>query len=320
MTELFNEMAIVDDTIEEEDRVVYLLASLPDSFNTLVTALEANEDVPKMEVVTEQLLHAERKQKEKASVDCSGEKAMALKFKGRGPRCHYSKKMGHIQKNCWERIKAKRKAEQDGPVKRDAVGLVTSHVLGVSEPTSHWIVDSGATCHICNSEELFEVFHPLQVPQQVTLGDGHKLEAVGTGVVTLKLKLREGEFKIGKLSDVLYVPKLAYNLLNIPKVTEVGKEVTFDELHGHVLDDQGELVAMASKTGSLYYLNCEPLTKPQINAVSDSVNERLWHRRFGHLSERNLHKLVKDELVSGLDYDVSNEIDFCESCVNGKIC
>ena len=80
-----------------------------------------------MEVVTEQLLHAERKQKEKASVDCSGEKAMALKFKGRGPRCHYSKKMGHIQKNCWERIKAKRKAEQDGPVKRDAVGLVTSH-------------------------------------------------------------------------------------------------------------------------------------------------------------------------------------------------
>ena len=36
------------DVIKEEDRVVYLLASLHDSFNTLVTALEANEDVPKM--------------------------------------------------------------------------------------------------------------------------------------------------------------------------------------------------------------------------------------------------------------------------------
>ena len=53
MTELFNELAIVGDEIDEEDRVVYLLASLPDSFNTLVTALEANEDVPKMEIVTE---------------------------------------------------------------------------------------------------------------------------------------------------------------------------------------------------------------------------------------------------------------------------
>ena len=301
MTELFNEMAIVGDVIEE-DRVVYLLASLPDSFNTLVTALEVNEDVPKMEVVTERLLHAERKQ-EKASVDLSGEKALALKFKGQGPRCHYCKQIGHIQKNCLERIKAERKAGQDGPgilkdkkrdsrsktTKRGAVGLVTSHVLGASKPTSHWIVDSGATCHICNSKELFEVFHPLQVPQQVNVGDGRKLEAVGTGVVTLKLKLLEGESVIGRLSDVLYVPKLAYNLLSVPRVTELGKEVIFDKLQCHILDDQGELVAMASKTGSLYYLNCEPLTKPQVNAVSNSANEKLWHRRFGHLSERSLH-------------------------------
>ena len=51
-----------------------------------------------MKVVTERLLHAERKQKDKASVDFGGEKAMTLKFKGRGPRCHYCKKMGHIQK------------------------------------------------------------------------------------------------------------------------------------------------------------------------------------------------------------------------------
>ena len=74
MTELFNELAIVGDAIEE-DRVVYLLASLPDLYNTLVTALEAHEEVLKMEVVTEKLLHAERKQKEKPSPDSSGDKA-----------------------------------------------------------------------------------------------------------------------------------------------------------------------------------------------------------------------------------------------------
>ena len=86
MTELFNELAIVADAIEEKDQVVYLLASLPDSFNTLVTALEANEDVPKMEVVKERLLHTERKQKEKLSLDSSEELAMTIKqqFKGRG--------------------------------------------------------------------------------------------------------------------------------------------------------------------------------------------------------------------------------------------
>ena len=37
MVETFNELSIVGDAITDEDRVVYLLASLPQSFNTLVT-------------------------------------------------------------------------------------------------------------------------------------------------------------------------------------------------------------------------------------------------------------------------------------------
>ena len=48
LTELFEELAVIGDPMKEEDQVVHLLASLPDSFNVLVTALEANADVPKM--------------------------------------------------------------------------------------------------------------------------------------------------------------------------------------------------------------------------------------------------------------------------------
>ncbi len=198
--------------------------------------------------------------------------------------------------------------------------LLTSHVLGVSKPAQHWIVDSGATCHICNSKELFEDFNCVQQPQQVTLGDDRKLEVVGTGVVKLKLKLPGGETKTGRLSDVLYVPELAYNLLSVPKVTEVGKEVMFDEMQGQILNEEGELIAVAFKTGSLYYLNCEPLSdNPQVNAATNPAKENLWHRRFGHLGEGNLRTLAKDGLVNGFDYDVSKNIDFCEPCVSGKI-
>ena len=57
---LFNNMAIVGDAIEK-DHIVYLLASLLDLFNTHVTVLEGNENVPRMEVVTKQLLHTESK-------------------------------------------------------------------------------------------------------------------------------------------------------------------------------------------------------------------------------------------------------------------
>ena len=124
--------------------------------------------------------------------------------------------------------------------------LLTSHVLGVSKPAQHWIV---ATCHICNFKERI-----LTVYNNHNKWDDRKL---GTGVVKLKLKLPGGKTKTGRLSNVLYVHELAYNLL---RVTEVGKEVMFDEMQGQILNEEGELIAVAFKTGSLYYLNCEPLS------------------------------------------------------------
>ena len=65
MTELFDSLAVAGEDVSEENHVVYLLASLPESYNVLVTALKANEDVPKFEVVTEHILQQERKSKEK---------------------------------------------------------------------------------------------------------------------------------------------------------------------------------------------------------------------------------------------------------------
>ena len=66
MTEIFESLSIMDDPVSDEDRVVHLLASLPDSYGMLMTTLVANfETVPKMEVVTERLLHEDQKQKEK---------------------------------------------------------------------------------------------------------------------------------------------------------------------------------------------------------------------------------------------------------------
>ena len=41
MTEVCDELSAIGETVKEEDRVVYLLASLPESYNVLVTALEA---------------------------------------------------------------------------------------------------------------------------------------------------------------------------------------------------------------------------------------------------------------------------------------
>ena len=47
VTEIFESLSVVRDPVSDEDHAVYLLASLPDTYNMLVTALEVNQDVPK---------------------------------------------------------------------------------------------------------------------------------------------------------------------------------------------------------------------------------------------------------------------------------
>ena len=65
LTEIFDELSIIGDLLDEKKQVVRRLASLPESYDMLVTALKASPDVPRLEVVTERLLHRESKRKEK---------------------------------------------------------------------------------------------------------------------------------------------------------------------------------------------------------------------------------------------------------------
>ena len=87
LTEIFDELSIIGDPLDKENQVVHLLASLPESYDMLVTALEACPDVPKLEVVTERLLHEESKQKVKEAAGDDEVKAMASKHRksGKGP-------------------------------------------------------------------------------------------------------------------------------------------------------------------------------------------------------------------------------------------
>jgi len=63
MSEICDELSAIGENVSEEDRVVYLLASLPESYSTLVSALEASAKVPTLAVVRERLLHEETKAK-----------------------------------------------------------------------------------------------------------------------------------------------------------------------------------------------------------------------------------------------------------------
>ena len=87
------------------------------SFSVLITALEASVEVPKMDVVTERLLHEERKHKKKE--EGLEEKAMMTRKPWKRGSCFNCGKYGHFKFNCPE-LSGDRKERKRGDHKAQA--------------------------------------------------------------------------------------------------------------------------------------------------------------------------------------------------------
>ena len=91
-----------------------LLASLPESFDMLVTVLGAQLDnVPKWELVTERLLYEETKHKKKSPHTCTdGRNALVAGHSSRPKKlfsCHFCKKPGHFKRDCRKFLASQKK-------------------------------------------------------------------------------------------------------------------------------------------------------------------------------------------------------------------
>ena len=149
-----------------------------------------------------------RKDKNSSSTDA---KAMSTKHRNprKGPKCHHCGKIGHIKRDCWELMKKPEKstpswngknrskmqnaciAEQEEE-KEEIISLVAENVLTANRK-SNWIVDSGATCHMCNKEELFSELSSLEIPQDITVGNGYSVQAIGKGTVILEMNISDNK-------------------------------------------------------------------------------------------------------------------------------
>ena len=171
-----------------------------------------------MENVTERLLREEQKLKEKGI----GEEGLSAKGnpKKRQVICHYCKKPGHFKRDCRAFAQAQSKEKprgaghsanqvtEQGKESNSREAMVVAQALSATSKKD-WIVDSGATSHMCNGKELFQKLNKLTPPDQVAVGDGHILEVEGEGTVPMQMLMRNGETKVCDLENVLYVPKLA---------------------------------------------------------------------------------------------------------------
>ena len=97
MIELFDALSVVGAPVNDEDRVISLLSSLPAKYDTLVTMLEALDSIPSWETVTERLRHEDQKHKG----DYESEKAMYSK---RHPKKNFSDVMNVMRLATLEEI------------------------------------------------------------------------------------------------------------------------------------------------------------------------------------------------------------------------
>src|SRR5258708_451058 len=77
-----------------------------------------------------------------------------------------------------------------------------------------WIVDSGATSHLCGNCEWFTSFCPLNPLCEVILGNKHSIFAPGIGQIEVTLEVGNLS-QLTTVHDILYCPKITHNLLSV---------------------------------------------------------------------------------------------------------
>lgn len=87
----------------------------------------------------------------------------------------------------------------------------TSHSTTFGE----WVIDSGATSHMCSTINLFTPFNKGHSAHQVILPDGSYQAVTHMSIVPLSTRLH--------LKNVLYVPLFKFNLLSVGQLLEEEK-------------------------------------------------------------------------------------------------
>ncbi|KAJ4703555.1 Retrovirus-related Pol polyprotein from transposon TNT 1-94 [Melia azedarach] len=327
------ELRNIDVKVEDEDAALILLVSLPLSYENFVQSFIVGKDTVSLEEVRSSLHTRELRHKatgtgadnQAAGLVASGSyghgNSGKKKFKkpvSKGPKpndvCNYCKEKGHWKSDC-----PKKKRQQDKPTGTAAVADTNSEediALVADEHTDHndvWILDSGASYHICPRREWFTTYEQVD-GGNISMANSSVCKAVG--ICSIKIRTHDGKFCT--LNDVRHVPLMTKNLISLSMLDNKGFSFQGEGGVLHVCKGSN-VVLKGVKRGTLYFLQGSTLSSSVAVASSEIDKDnmtKLCHMRLGHMSARGMQILSKWDLLCGHKI---KDLEFCEHCIFGKL-
>ncbi|KAJ4713215.1 Retrovirus-related Pol polyprotein from transposon TNT 1-94 [Melia azedarach] len=266
------ELRNIDVKVEDEDAALILLVSLPLSYENFVQSFIVGKDTVSLEEVRSSL-HT-RELRHKATGTGANNQAAGLVASG---------SYGHGNSGK----KKFKKPVSKGPKSNDVCNYYTNSeediALVADEHTDYndvWILDSGASYHICPRREWFTTYEQVD-GGNISMANSSVCKAVGIG--SIKIRTHDGKFCI--LNDVR-------------TCSTYDKESDIFEYVRQQGFQFSSSVAVASSE-----IDKDNMTK-------------LWHMRLGHMSARGMQILSKWDLLCGHKV---KDLEFCEHCIFGKL-
>jgi len=239
--------------------------------------------------------------------------------------CWYCTKKGHKEENCYTKKKAEDAREdrlgrrsrkrESGIVESAGAAYASVQALaagiGRNPGKAEWIIDSGASHHLCRKRSYFVKIKHLQKPILVHLGDGSAVPAIAAGTICLPLLSRVISI------EALFVPRLQTSLLSVSQLSKT-YEITFKNSTCFLEGSRLGLLA-----DGIYRFVPQKQQIPVGNSMTRCVQANsallpsidLWHQRLAHLSHKTLRTLLPQSAYSG---SMPTESVPCEICVKSK--
>ncbi|KAJ8468724.1 hypothetical protein ONZ45_g17140 [Pleurotus djamor] len=314
--------------IEDPEFSITLLTSLPESWNSFISAIDSSA-LEKSAPLIARILEEDRRLQSKPGADTALSAAHRKPKYNPNVTCYNCGKRGHKSPECRSPAKAQgpdRKRFQRGKPSDQAHEAVSDQGLedfafmadeGLAASSTTWLADSGCTSHVIRDKSLFSDY--VETPGHTIRGMG-EIPCLGKGSVKLLSTLADGSTYTITLRDALHAPSSPHNLVSVTRMTDADYTVVADKDTLVIQSPRGTPVAEGVKKGGLYFLSCVGLSGS--DTAYAAVQGRTWdewHRALGHIHMGAVKMLKKKGMVVGMDVDESVEPALhCVPCQKAK--